>query len=239
MTTEKMKVEIWSDATCVYCYMAKRKFESALAQINYSDQIEMEWKSFELAPNLKVDKKQSMYEFLAQYNKASLDQVKAICNQLVHSAQAEGLTYNFDIAKPANSFLSHQLSHIAKHLNLQDKAKEVLFKAHFTDGEDIDDIPTLLKLANTIGLSSEEVRASLTSQEYASAVKHDIEEAHQLGITGVPYFRFNKKHSVSGVQTEEKYFKLLDQSYKEWQSNQQSNANNTEGKVCHLGEMCD
>lgn len=239
MTTEKMKIEIWSDVTCVHCYIAKRKFEQAIAQTNYGDLIALEWRSFELAPGLKVDSSQTMYEFLAQYNNASIDQVKAVCNQIVNSGKEVGLTYNFEIAKPANSFQAHQLSHLAKRHNLQVQAEEILYQAHFIEGKNIDDTSTLLSLANSIGLDQKEVKASLNSHQYVEAVKDDIIEARQLGIKGVPYYQFNKKHSVSGVQSVDTYRQLLEKAITDWKNDIQSRPDNIEGMVCRPGELCD
>lgn len=129
MIVNKFNVQIWSDITCVHCYIAKRKFEQALSQFQHSNNIEIHWRSFELAPGLSVATGKNMYQFLAEYNRASLDQVKDICNGIGNTAKDVGLTFNFDIAVPANSFLAHQFSHIAKSYLLQNEAEEALFKA--------------------------------------------------------------------------------------------------------------
>lgn len=191
---KKFKVEIWSDITCVHCYIAKRNFENALAQFEHAANVEIVGKSFELAPNLKVQQGQSMYNFLAKYNGATVEQVKTVCASIVSTGQQVGIVYNFDIAIPANSFLAHRFAHLAGHYGKQ--AEELLFRAHFTDGKNIDSIETLTHIANTIGIDEDTVVAALQSDAYTDQVLQDIAEAKELGIKGVPYYWFNRTQFV-------------------------------------------
>jgi predicted DsbA family dithiol-disulfide isomerase len=233
MITKKLKVEIWSDFTCVHCYIAKRKFEHALSQFNHKDAIEIIWKSFELAPSLSVDKSKSMYEFLAEYNRASLEQVNDICSQITSTAKGVGLIYNFDIAKPANSFRAHRLSHLAQHFGLQNKAKEVLFRAHFTQGENIDDLTTLTKLGVEIGLDQAIIVNTLESDRYAHEVRQDIQQAHQAGVKSIPLYRFNRKFEISGARDSEVFLEAMEKAYEELQLEiDQSD------QSCKIGEIC-
>lgn len=239
MEPNKFIVEIWSDVTCVHCYIAKRKFESALTEFEHANNIEIVWKSFELAPNLKVEQGKSMYQFLADYNGASVEQVKAICTQIEANAKEVGLMYNFEIAVPANSFLSHRFSHLTKHYGVQDKAKEAVFKAHFIEGKNIDDIDTIVQLGVELGLEQETVRKELTSDAYTANVKQDIEEANSRQIKGVPYYLFNAKHAIYGVKNTDFYLDTLRKAYREWQeATNNSNIENSKGESCEIGGIC-
>ncbi|RZK77269.1 MAG: DsbA family oxidoreductase, partial [Pedobacter sp.] len=204
-----MKVEIWSDVMCPFCYIGKRKFEGALEQFKNTDNIEIVWKSFQLAPDMQTDPDKSIHQFLAEHKGLGLEQAKEMNEQVANYAAQAGLDFNFDQTVPANSFNAHRFAHFAKHHGLQDKAEEALFKAYFTDGKNIDDIEILVKLGQEIGLSPTETRSALESSLYANNVRHDINEARQLGVRGVPFFVFDRKVAVSGAQGSEVFLQAL------------------------------
>jgi predicted DsbA family dithiol-disulfide isomerase len=235
----KMKVEIWSDITCTYCYTAKRKFESALAQFINKDSIHVIWKSFELAPDLKTDPAKNLPHFLAELNGISIEQAGEMTKHVANSAKQVGLILNFDKTIPANSFHAHRLSHMAKHRNLQSEAEERLFSAYFTEGRNIDDIPTLVQLAIEIGLDPMETQNVLESNLYTEEVRKDLQEARESGITSVPFFVLNGKLKVSGAQDSKVFLEILERSFSEWRSeNTKSDHINTEGLSCKIGEDC-
>ena len=128
---EKMKVEIWSDVMCPFCYIGKRKFEKALEQFPDADKIEIEWKSFQLNPDLETNPDLSSHESLAAHKGISVEQAKAMSDQVVQMAAGEGLTYHLDKAVVANSFNAHRFSHLAKKHGVQHKAEEALFRGVF------------------------------------------------------------------------------------------------------------
>jgi predicted DsbA family dithiol-disulfide isomerase len=237
--TNKMKVEIWSDVVCPFCYIAKRKFESALSQFKDTTNIEIIWKSFQLAPDLITEPNNNLHQFLAEHNGMSLEQAMEVSDQVANAAKQVGLVYNFAKAIPANSFNANRLSHLAKHSDLQDQAEESLFKAYFTEGKNIDDIPTLIQLGKEIGLDTTEVKNTLESDRYADEVRQDIYEAKQAAVTSVPHFVFNTKMVVSGAQDSKTFLETLEKAFTEWQiENQKPNLIVTEGQSCKIGEDC-
>lgn len=212
-----MKIEIWSDIVCPFCYIGKRKFEKALSQFKDKDQIEIEWKSFQLSPDKKTEPDKSVYQYLAEHKGISLEVAKSMSAQVTHTARQVGLKYDFDKAIPANSFNAHRLLHLAKHHDLQDQAEEIIFKAYFTDGKNIDDIPTLVQFGTDLGLNANEVKNMLDSDQYASEVQQDIQEAQYLGLRSVPSFVFDRKALVAGAQDSQLFLEVLEKTFAEWQ----------------------
>lgn len=235
-----MKVEIWSDVMCPFCYIGKRKFEKALEQFSDNEHVELEWKSFQLSPDLTTNTKISVHEFLATHKGMSMEQAKGMNDQVTQMAAQEGLTYNFDKAVVANSFNAHRFSHFAKTQGKQDEAEEILFRAYFTDGKNIDDYDTLVDLGKSIGLDAGAVREALESGKFADDVHADIREAGTIGVRGVPFFVFNRKYAVSGAQPTEVFEETLQKSFEEWRKeNQKSGLNIIEGKVCKPDGECE
>jgi predicted DsbA family dithiol-disulfide isomerase len=204
-----MKVEIWSDVMCPFCYIGKRRFEEALAQFPQADEVEITWKSFQLNPGLVTDPSVNINQYLANTKGWQLEYAQQLNQQVTEMAQAVGLHYDFDRAVVANSFNAHRLIQLAKEHGLGDTAEEALFKAYFTQGKNIDNEDTLMELGISIGLDADEIKQLLSTDTYADAVKHDIEEARQLGITGVPFFVLNEKYAVSGAQAVEVFLGAL------------------------------
>lgn len=216
MSTEKMKVEIWSDIMCPFCYIGKRKFEQALSKFSDSSQIEIVWHSFQLDPSIKSEKKTDLYKYLADRKGISYEQSVSMHEQVTQSAKEVGLTYNFDKAIIANSFDAHRLIQLAKKHKLGDEAEEKLFFAYFTEGKDMSDFNTLVSIGKEIGLDSSAVSDMLKSTDMSDEVRKDIQEAQTLGVRGVPFFIFNRKYAVSGAQPSETFLGALKKSYEEW-----------------------
>jgi len=214
---EKMKVEIWSDVMCPFCYIGKRRFEAALQQFRQKDNIEIEWKSFQLNPGLVTDPNVNINEYLAERKGITVDHAKQMNDYVTNMAAEVGLQYDFDKAIVANSFNAHRLSHLAKKHGLGDAMEEALFKAYFTEGKNTDDKQTLTELGIDIGLDRDEITKTLDNDDFADAVKHDIAEAQYLGIQGVPFFVMNNKYGVSGAQAVEIFTQTLEKSFGEWQ----------------------
>jgi protein disulfide-isomerase len=212
----KLKVEIWSDIMCPFCYIGKRHFEEALKQFPEADNTEVEWHSFQLDPTLpKPASDLNVYEYLAQRKGMSIQQSKAMHQNVVQMAANAGLNYDFDKTVVANSFDAHRLIQFAKTRGLGDEAEERLFKAYFTEGKDMCDTSTLLQLAKDIGLNETETKEVLNSNAYATEVKKDIEEASRIGVTGVPFFVFDRKYAVSGAQPSAAFLNVLQKSFNE------------------------
>lgn len=215
-----MKVEIWSDIMCPFCYIGKRNFEAALKNFDAKNEIEIEWKSFQLDPTISksFDKKVSTYEYLSEKKGMTVEKAKELHLNVTEMAKKVGLIYNFDKSVVANSFDAHKLIQLAKTKELGGAAEESLFKAYFTDGKDISDYSTLVELGNEIGLNEEEVISTLACEQFDAKVKFDISEGSQLGVTGVPFFVFDRKYAISGAQPVEIFLNTLKQSHKESKS---------------------
>ncbi|PWK79751.1 putative DsbA family dithiol-disulfide isomerase [Mucilaginibacter oryzae] len=234
-----MKVEIWSDVMCPFCYIGKRRFEKALAGFEHKDEIEIEWKSFQLNPDLKTNPDININQYLADIKGFSVDHAAQLNNHVTQMAANEGLTYNFDKAIVANSFNAHRMAHLAKQRGLGDAAEEALFKAYFTEGRNIDDIETLTELGMGLGLPPEELKQTLASDRYADDVKHDIAEAQYLGVRGVPFFVLNRKYAVSGAQELPVFNDTLTKAFTDWQlENPKPTFDTTEGPWCGPDSDC-
>lgn len=218
-----MKVEIWSDVMCPFCYIGKRKFEAALAQFTEKENIEIEWKSFQLEPNLKTDTTQSTISHLSESKGWSLEYTRQAILNVSAMAKAVGLHYDFDRAVVANSFDAHRLSHYAKTKGKGNELEEELFKAYFINGKNIADYNTLAELAALCGLNKNEAQQVLNNGSYSEDVKIDIAEAQSLGISGVPYFVFNRKYAVSGAQETNTFLQTLQQAYTEFKTEKNKN----------------
>jgi len=208
-----MEVEIWSDVMCPFCYIGKRRFENALENFEYSDEVKITWRSFQLNPDMETDPDVNINEYLAEAKGWSQDQAQQMNQRVTDMAADEGLEYNMDQAVVANSFDAHRLVQFSKDRGKANEMEEALFKAYFTDGKNIADHQTLIALAEGIGIDPTEAKSILESEKYANTVKHDIQLAQNINITGVPFFLFNRKFAVSGAREAEVFLKALKQSW--------------------------
>lgn len=235
-----MKIEIWSDIMCPFCYIGKRRFEEALATFEGKNDVEIEWKSFLLSPELKTDPTKNIHQYLAEHKNISLEEAKGMNNYVTNMAAQVGLTYNFDKAIPANSFNAHRFLHFAKKHGKQNEAEERLFKAYFTEGKNIDDAQTLLLLAIELELDANKLADAMNNGEFTNDVIADINEAQQLGVRGVPFFVFNRKYAVSGAQESEAFTQTLEKAFEEWQASQPKTSFETiKGESCDIDGNCD
>lgn len=209
-----MKVEIWSDIMCPFCYIGKRKFESALSQVEFKDSIEVEWKSFLLNPDIKTDPSKSTVEYLAEVKNMSVEHAKQMTDQVVQMAAQSGLKFNYEKTVVANTRNAHRLIQMAKVHLLGDKAEETLFEAYFTEGRNMDDKGTLIELGQRIGLDPDEVSQMLDSDQFDDKVRQEIFEAQQIGVRGVPFFVIDNKFGISGAQQENVFVNALNKAYK-------------------------
>jgi predicted DsbA family dithiol-disulfide isomerase len=208
-----MKVEIWSDVVCPWCYIGKRRFEQALSQFEPRDQVEIVWRSFELDPNTPRLAAGLTTDRLAQKYRISRQQAEAMQAHVTELAAEVGLDYHLNEAQIANTFDSHRLIHLAATHGLQDAMKERLMRAYFTESQALGDVDTLVRLAQEVGLDPDEARRVLTSDDYRDAVNADIRKASRYGITGVPFFLFDEKFAVSGAQPTELFLTALERTW--------------------------
>lgn len=228
-----MKVDIWSDIRCPFCYVGKKKFEKGLEQFGNGENIEVVWHSFQLDPSLKTQPEINPYEFFTKAKGITLEQAKMMHQHAASAGKEAGIDFNFDHSKVANSFRGHLLIQLAKTRNLANEMEEELFKAQFINGKNIDDETTLLEIGKSIGFTEEEIKNALTSDEMAYLVKQDMQTAAQLGINAVPFFVFNDKYGVSGAQQPELFTEVLEKSWSEF-------AEGDKGlKILNEGDSCD
>jgi predicted DsbA family dithiol-disulfide isomerase len=208
-----VKIEIWSDVVCPWCYIGKRRLERALGQFEHADEVEIAWRSFQLNPDTPPGTAVPTPEYLAS---RFGPQAKAMTGRVAELAAAEGLDFDFDAALTVNTLDAHRLLHLAADLGIGDAAKERLLRAHFTEGADLSDHQTLTRLLGEAGRGDadpERVRAMLAGTEYADAVRADIEQARRLGANGVPFFVIDRKYGISGAQPAETFLQALRTAY--------------------------
>jgi predicted DsbA family dithiol-disulfide isomerase len=234
-----MKVEIWSDVMCPFCYIGKRKFEMALEQFPKKDKIEIEWKSFQLNPDMKNEPGKSINDYLAEVKGWEPAYAEEVNNHVTKIASEVGLEYNMDKAIVANSFDAHRFVQYAKTQGKGDAAEEQLFKAYFTDGKNTADHATLLELGIEVGLDAIELKNVLESTRFSENVKKDIYEAQQVGARGVPFFVLDRKYAVSGAQQPETFLGALEKSFAEWEkANPATLTTYAEGANCTPDGAC-
>lgn len=210
-----LKIQIWSDVMCPYCYIGKRRIENALEQFGHKDAIEVEWKSFQLDANFVASPDDNIYDHLAEKYRKDKDWAKEMVQSMTDNAKNTGLEFNFDKAILANSHNAHRLLHLAKKHQLGDALKELLFKAYMTDGKDVNDLPTLSALGQEVGMDKEVVEGVLNSDAFEQEVQNDIAMAQQIGVQGVPFFVFDNKYAVSGAQHVATFVQTLEKVWEE------------------------
>ncbi len=237
----KMKVEVWSDVMCPFCYIGKRNYEKGLQQFADANDIELVWKSFQLDPGISNDPEDRLdtYDYLSQRKGISRDHVLQMHDQVTRMASNAGLEYHLDKTVMVNSFKAHRFLQFAKEKGLGDEAEEQLFYANFTEGKDFSDTEVLIEIGKRIGLSEADVNESLTNEKYSAKVNDDIQDARKVGVTGVPFFVFNDKYAVSGAQAPEAFAQVMEKSHSEWRSsNPKITLEVSEGPSCTPDGEC-
>lgn len=210
-----MHVEIWSDIACPWCYIGKRRFETALAAFEHRDEVRLTWRSFELDPDAPPMREGDRAAHLAEKYRMSYDQAIAMQDHMTKVAAGEGLDFRFDVARGGNTFDAHRLVHLAAAHDLQDRMKERLLAAYLSEGESMADPRALERLSVATGLPEEEVRDVLEGDRYAAEVREDERTAASLGITAVPFFAVDRSFGASGAQAPEILGKLLERAWSE------------------------
>ena len=208
-----MKVDIWSDIVCPWCYIGKRRFEAALERFAHRDEVEVTWRAFELDPTAPAERDESHEEHLAAKYGMTREQAGVMIRQMTGRAAEEGLDFRFDLARAGNTFDAHRLLHLAAERGLQDTVKERLMRAYFTEGEPVGDRETLIRLAADAGLDAAEARTVLEGDAYAEDVRTEQSTARSLGISGVPFFVIDRTYGVSGAQPAEVLLEVLEKAW--------------------------
>ena len=209
-STSPIKVDIWSDVQCPWCYIGKRKFEAGAAA--FGGDVEVEYHSFELAPDTPVDFDGGPVDYLSQRKGIPAEQVTQMLANVTGIAATVGLDYDYEHVHQTNTIKAHELIHYAKAQGRQLDMKERLLKAYFVDGRHVGRIEDLADLAAEIGLDRAEVVRALTDETYLPDVKADVAQAVAYGIQGVPFFVIDGTYGVSGAQDATTFANVLEQA---------------------------
>lgn len=239
---EKMKIEIWSDIACPYCYIGKRKLEKALSTYPHAAEIELEWHSYELNPDLpKKAGKVSYYSYIAKLHGNTEAEAREELKDLVDLASSVGLAYNFEKLVVANTSDALRLVKLAKKFNLADQTEEVLFRAYFTEGKDISHRETLISLGTEVGLALNDIESLLDGDEFLSEIEADIRRSEDtLDLEYIPFYLFNNRDVIQGSLADEEYISVLDKAFKDWKANGVSNGkgDRLKGRACSADGVC-
>lgn len=203
-----MKIEIWSDVVCPWCYIGKRRLEAALE--DFDEEVEITWRSFQLDPNAPQEQQGPLDEALASKYGVPVERARQMMDQMTQTAAEEGLDFDFDSARGGNTFDAHRVIHFAKQEGKQGEMKERLLRAYMTEGRPISDRDELAKLAGEVGLDADAVLGMLDTDKFATAVEADRAEARQIGVTGVPFFLLEGKYGIPGAQASETLLSVLE-----------------------------
>lgn len=235
-----MKIEIWSDFICPYCYIGKTNLEIALKKANLINNTKIEFKSFRLGP-FDSERKDSFYSMLMNKNERTLDEIKTLTNKIKEQAKQVGISIEFDRMEYADTLNAHRLTKYAESFGKEQEIVNLIFRKYFTDNENIGNNDVLLKIAEEIGLNKEEVDALLCLNKYAKSVRLDEETAKEIGIEGVPFFIFNEQYALTGAQSVEVFLEVIEQLSKE--ESVTNNWNESAGGFCKTtyctGDECD
>ena len=216
--TDAIKIDVWSDIACPWCYIGKRNLENGLAATAADDDapvVEIEYHSFELSPDTPEDFDGGEVDYLSQHKGISPESAREMLDRVTGVAADAGLAYRFDILKHTNTVKAHELLHFAKENGKQLELAEVLMSAYFLEGKHVGRDDDLVALAVEVGLDEAEAREALASQRFRAAVRADQEQARQFGITGVPFFVIDGKYGVSGAQPVEAFTQIARQVWGE------------------------
>lgn len=206
-----MKIEIWSDIMCPFCYMGKKQLDKAIERLPYRDQIEIVWRSFELNPDIAYIPGKSVTQYLSEIKNMPIEDVQRMQEKLVLQGKELDIDFNFDQAPISNSHNAHKLIHIAQKQGKAHDVKEELFRRYFSEGANIEDLTVLNDIAAKMGVDLSQWNLNpYTSGELEEEVKRDIYEAHQVGARGVPFFVFNEAYSLSGAHGADTLYKVIE-----------------------------
>lgn len=204
-----MRIDVWSDFVCPFCYIGKTILDDALKELPEQENVEVHYRSYQLDPDATYDPEKSFTETFSELKQIPVEQVKQMNAQIAARAKEVGLNYNFADMKYSNTFDSHRLLQYAKTEGKEEELTERLFYAYFTESRLLSDHDTLLELAEEVGLDRDKVKQVLSSDQFKEEVLSDIGLAYQIGVRGVPYFVFNNKYAVSGAQPKEVFVEVL------------------------------
>lgn len=213
----KLKIQIWSDIMCPFCYIGKRRIEEALTHFEHKEAVAIEWKSFQLDAGFIPAPEDNVIEHLAEKYQKDTHWAQTMVDNMTENAKTAGLDFHFEKAVLANSHNAHRLLHLAKKHHLANELEELLFKAYLTEGKDLNNLNTLSELGIEVGLEADAVAQVLHSDAFSKDVQQDIQEANAIGVQGVPFFVFDNKYAISGAQPATAFLQTLEKVWQEGQ----------------------
>ncbi|MCZ2827664.1 DsbA family oxidoreductase [Modestobacter sp. VKM Ac-2986] len=208
-----MQVEVWSDVVCPWCYIGKRKLETALSRFPHADQVEVVWRSFQLDPTIPEGHTEPTLPALAAKYGSTVEQMAGQMKRVEDIAAGEGLDYHLADGVSGNTLRAHELIHLAAERGLGGAMKERLLHAHFEEQRSVFDVDSLVALAVEVGVDEAEARAALADRRFLPAVREDIDTARALGATGVPFFVVDRTYGAAGAQPAETLLQLLERAW--------------------------
>ncbi len=211
-----MRVEIWSDIACPWCYIGKARFEKGLAEFAHRDEVEVVHRSFELDPGRAKGETEQVVDMLAAKYGRTREEAASMEANVAANAQSEGLGYRTEGRDHGSTFDIHRLLHLAKARGRQDELLTLAYRANFAEERSVFDDEVLVALAEEAGLEADEARAVLADPEaYADDVRTDEREAAELGANAVPFFVLDRRYGISGSQPSEVFVQALEQAWKD------------------------
>lgn len=205
-----MRIEVWSDYVCPFCYIGKRRLEHALKQSGLDEKAEVVFKAYQLDPNTPVNSGQTLLDGLAVKFNVSKQEAENMMKNIEEQAKTVNLHYQVDKMTTSNTFDAHRLVKFAEEHDVEKEVTERLMHGYFVEGERIDTEEVLVAIATEAGMDAEKTKAMLHSVDFTSEVKRDIEEAQEVGVKGVPFFVINRKYAISGAQSTEAFVEALE-----------------------------
>ncbi|WP_458041419.1 MULTISPECIES: DsbA family oxidoreductase [Bacteria] len=216
--TDAIKIDVWSDIACPWCYIGKRNLENGLVEASADPdgpRVEVTYHSYELSPDTPVDFEGDEVSYLANHKGVPLEQAREMIGRVTDVAAGSGLAYRYDLLKHTNTVKAHELLHFAKYKGRQLDMAERLMAAYFTEGKHVGRIDDLVALAAEVGFDADETREALESERYLADVRADQAQAQTYGINGVPFFVIDGKYGVSGAQPAEAFAQIARQVWAE------------------------
>lgn len=207
-----MKIEIFSDFTCPFCYIGKRELEYAIETAGYAGQIEIEYKTYQIGEDTPKANAPSFYEGMAAKYDSSLEEVKGMTNGIAMRANEVGLHYDFDIMKTAHTEKAHRIAKWTKQFGKEAAYTEALMSGYFTAGTDLNDDAVLLEVIADLGLDIESAKSVLTSNDFIEELDKDRYDAQQIGVQSVPFFVFENRYGIKGAEPNEVFVRTLHQA---------------------------
>ena len=202
-----IKVEVWSDVSCPFCWLGKARLDAAIASTQINAEVVM--RSFQLNPDIKTDPEVSLFDYLHRAKGYPPDQVKQINLRLSESGRQAGLNFNFEKVVVANTMRAHSLIKYASRTSVGSAVTSALFRAYFSEGQNVDDLETLQSIAEQNGMDKIDFLNAVSTGRFTSEILADISEASSLNVRGVPFFVFNRKFAISGAQEQSVFEQAL------------------------------